>query len=301
MAMAKQNGNSLQFGIVIFAITALLTACSSNSTTGSAASTANLTSTSALAISPSTVTLTESGIYSFTASGGSGTYTYSTSTSEGASIGSTSGYYVAPSGWTGTTTVVVSDSTGTTAIATVYVTSTSSVSPITVTGSITGTLTNCVGETGGYTNTNNWQVNGSELRTINDINYTNESPINCTGLSVAGSIPANATIVGVSIGIFLINQSAGYDNGLLQSMNLINAGATVGTVNSLNQYIPGKAATFPTFTEGGSGNTWGATLTPAIVNSSSFGFSLQTFRGMDRLFLGEASTIMPQVTIYYAQ
>ncbi len=301
MAMAKQNGNSLRFGIVIFAITALLTACSSNSSTSSAPSTANLNPTSPLAISPPTVTLTEGGIYSFTASGGSGSYTYSTDTSEGGSIGS-NGYYLAPSNWTGTTTVIVTDSsTGTTAIATVYIAPTSSVSPITSTASITGTLTNCVGEVGGYLNVNNWEVNGSELRSINDALDGTESPINCTGLSVAGSIPANATIVGVKIGLYVVNQSPYYDDSYVESINLINGGSTIATESFSNQLIPGGTPSFPSIVEGGSGNNWGGVLTPAILNSSSFGFTLQMFRNGNRLFLGEASSIAPQVTIYYAE
>lgn len=271
----------------------------------SSGTTSTGTTSGALSISPSSIELYEGETYTFVASGGSGSYTYSIPTGDAGTVGSTSGVYLAPSAFTGTTLLEVSDTDGNVTYATITVVSssgsTSTGSGTSTTTSITGTLTDCVGMVGGSENTNNWQVSGTELRTIDDNNYSVESPVYCTGLSVAGSIPSTATIQGISVSIFLINQSSSTDGSLLEGLTLINAGSAIGTTDSLDLAIPGKNASFPTFTEGGSTSLWGASLTPAIVNSSSFGIDIQTYRGADRLFIGNSSSITPQVTIYYSE
>jgi hypothetical protein len=303
--MRKQNFKSFQFGsqIVLCAMLAILTtACSSSSNTA-AGSTSGAASTAAtIAISPSSVTLTEGGVYTFVGSGGTGTYTYLLLSGVG-TIDFYSGNYSAPD-TTGSAVVEVIDSGGNTASANISISSSSSTGTIigtTGTSSVTGTLNNCVGLIGGSYDVNNWEVNGTELRTINDADYFTESPINCTGFSVAGTVPSDATILGVSVSIFLINQSTGYDGSILQAMTLINLDSYIGTTSVIDQEIPGKSSTFPTFVEGANGNVWGATLTPAIVNSASFGVNIETLRGMDRLFLGQSATVIPQVTIYYTE
>lgn len=286
----------------LLAMTALLAGC--GAATGNNAATANngmSTLTSTLTISPSSVTLTEGESYTFTVSGGSGTgYTYSVPAGNQGSVTTSSaqGFYVAPSSFTGTTLLQVTDSAGDTVYANITV-STSGGGGTGTTTSITGTLNDCVGVVGGQSNTNNWQVNGTELRTINDSNNYTESPVYCTGLSVAGQIPSTAVIYGVSVSIFLINQSSSTDGSLLQSLSLVDGGALIGSIDSLGLSIPGKNSSFPTFSEGSSSDTWGAALTPSIVNSSTFGIDIQTYRGNDRLFIGESSTIVPQITIYY--
>jgi hypothetical protein len=256
--------------------------------------------TTALTFVPSTVTLTEGESYTFSATGGSGTgYVYSVPSGDEGTIDASTGYYVAPTAWTGSTPIQVVDSDGNVAYATVTVTSSSGGTTTSSTVySLTGTLLNCEGIPNS-SNVNNWQVNGTELRTINDANNYTESPIYCMGWSVAGSIPSTATIQGVSVGIYLINQSSAADGSLLQSMNLINGGTIVGAAKSLSLPIPGNTATFPTFSEGSNTDLWSGYLTPSIVNSASFGIDIQTYRGKDRLFTGDASTNLPQVTIYY--
>ena len=287
---------------LLFAVALIATGCANSATNAGTASTLSSTSASStLVISPSSVTLTPGTTYNFSASGGSGSgYTFSMYTGSTA-IGSisTSGYYYAGTSTSGgTDSVLVTDSAGNVAYASVSITSTSTTSSSVL--SITGTLTNCVGVTGGSFYENNWQANGTELRTISDQNYFQESPVNCSGLSVAGQIPATATIQGISVGVFLINQTSVADGSLLESMSLINSNSVIGTASLLNSQIPGNTATFPTFTEGSSSNLWGATLTPAIVNSSTFGISMQTYRTYNRLFTGNAASNMPQVTIYYS-
>jgi len=308
--ICKQN--HLIFGFLISVIALLVTGCGSSgnnsSTTGS--STTGVSPTT-LTISPSTLTLGEGNSYTFTASGGSGNYSFSVPSSEGY-MDASNGAYTAPSNWTGTISVEATDVTyGTIATATVTITSGSTFTgtptptptgtPTTTSGSMTGTLGTCAGiSTWGYAN--NWEVNGNELRTINDPNYYYESPVNCTGLTLTGgSIPTDATIQGVSVSLFLINQSSGFDGSILESITLLSSGSVIGTADAVNAYIPGKSATFPTFTQGQLGNNWGASLTPAIVNDRSFGITIQTYRATNRLFLGEAGSIIPQVTIYYTE
>jgi hypothetical protein len=266
--------------------------------TVSGSSTSTTTGTT-LSFVPSSVTLTEGEAYTFAATGGSGTgYVYSVPSGDEGTIDASTGYYVAPSAWTGTTPIEVSDSEGNVAYATVTITSSSSGTTSSTVLSMTGTLQTCEGIPNGN-NVNNWQVNGTELRTIDDANNYTESPIYCMGLSIAGSIPSTATIQGISVGIYLINQSSAADGSLLQTMNLINGGTILGAAKDLNLAIPGNTATFPTFSEGASTDLWSAYLTPSVVNSSSFGINIQTYRGKDRLFTGDATDNMPQVTIYY--
>jgi hypothetical protein len=267
--------------------------------TSSSSGTSTGTTGSNIQLSPSSITVAEGGTVSFAASGGYGSYTYTIDGGTG-SINSSTGLYTAASGATGTTYILVTDSDGDQAIATVTITSSSSGSTSGTVYSLTGTLQNCTGVTGGKGNTNNWQVNTGLLRTINDSNNYTESPVHCTGLSIAGQIPSTATITGVTASVYMINQSNKTDGSLLQTLNLINASEPVGTTKSLGLLIPGNTATtFPTFSEGGSADAWGATLSPTIVNSSTFGINIQTYRGNDRLFTGDESGNLPQVTIYY--
>jgi hypothetical protein len=244
---------------------------------------------SAISISPSSISLTENQSYTFTASGGSGTgYFYSVPSGIG-SISSSTGLYVAPSS-SGSSIVEVVDSLGNIAYASVTIASNTVYS-------MTATLLNCEGVTGGSGNRNNWQINGSQLRTINDSNNYTESPVYCMGLSA--EVPAGATIQGVYVEIFLINQSSTTDGSLLQSLNLIYSGGLMGSQKNLNLAIPGNKATYPNFNEGGNLDTWGAALTSTIVNDPSFGIDIQTYRGNDRLFTGVSGSALPQVTIWY--
>jgi hypothetical protein len=259
------------------------------------------TGTSSLSISPSTITLDENQSYTFAASGGSGSgYVYSVPSGSYGSVNSSTGVYLSPSAWTGTTMLEVTDSENNIAFATITVASSSggTTSP---TLNITGSLLNCAGVAGGSKNINNWQVNGSELRSINDANNSTESPVYCTGLSIAGDIPSTATIQGISVSIFLINQSSNTDGSLLQSMNLMYGGSLLGSAKTLGLSIPGISSSFPTFIEGGTADEWSAYITPAILNSASFGIDIQTYRGKDRLFIGDSSSVLPQVTIYYTE
>jgi hypothetical protein len=303
--------NKLSGPFLLLTIATLITGCGSTSATTSsnlAGTSDTATSTSGLTISPSIISLTEGETYTFSASGGSGSG-YSFAMGSGGSVAgsvTSAGYFISESSWTGTTYIILTDSAGNETYATVTISgsssgTTSSSGGGTTTNStvynMTTTLTNCEGVTGGSGSRNNWQVNGTELRTINDSNNYTESPVYCIGL--ASAVPAGATVQGIQIGVFVINQSSGTDNSELQSLSLVYAGGLLGTPKSLNLLIPGNTATFPDFTEGGTSDSWGAGLTSTIVNDASFGVDIQTYRGNDRLFTGVTGSILPQVTIWY--
>jgi hypothetical protein len=111
--------------------------CSMNSSTGSSGTTSSASedSSSALAISPSSVTLTENEGYTFTASGGSGSgYTYAVVSgyTDCGSIESSTGYFVSASDWTGTGYVSVTDSDGNVSYSEITISTTSSSSVVSI-------------------------------------------------------------------------------------------------------------------------------------------------------------------------
>ena len=97
------------------------------------------------------------------------------------------------------------------------------------------------------------------------------------------SVPANAVILGVTLtvtkvasaGTTVFDSSAGATG--FPGVRLQNAGAPLGADHSIaGQYPAGAPA--PTVYGGGT-DTWGAALTPAIVNSPTFGFLFAAFNG----------------------
>ena len=104
------------------------------------------------------------------------------------------------------------------------------------------------------------------------------------------SIPGTATITGIIISADLVSQST--TTGTLASVALWNSGGQVGSAKT-----PGTLFT-PTVTPesyGTSSDTWGGSLTPAIVNDPSFGFAMAADCDSVRVFIGIPFT----VTVYY--
>ncbi len=97
-----------------------------------------VTITSAMSISPASITLAVNNTTTFTVSGGTGPYTYSTVSGTG-TINSSTGVYTAPAS-SGSATVRVTDSLGATGDASVTVNSALSISPASQTMGINGTL-----------------------------------------------------------------------------------------------------------------------------------------------------------------
>ena len=148
-------------------------------------------------------------------------------------------------------------------------------------------------------NASQYQYNGSgggQIRTDGGV-----SPGTLTDYVIAknlpglvGAVPIGVNIVGVSVALTWQGQQSG--TGVLSNVALFYQGAVIGQIKS-----PGvlNAQTVLTTVEGGSSDTWGAILTPDIVNDSTFGFGVQVLTqesgGTDRSFFYTFT-----ITVYYA-
>lgn len=106
-------------------------------------------------------------------------------------------------------------------------------------------------------------------------------------------VPDGVTIDGVLVTLNWSGQAAG--NGSLANVSLFYQNAAYGLVKSpgaLNYLPVGSAGT--DVTQGGNTDTWGATLTPAVIRDTSFGFGVQVEVVTGRSFLYTYS-----VTVYY--
>ncbi|MGH9821810.1 MAG: hypothetical protein ACREDR_00910 [Blastocatellia bacterium] len=102
------------------------------------------------------------------------------------------------------------------------------------------------------------------------------------------TVPAGSTIVGVTVNVTLDVTPTN-----CAADNIVRLCTGVGAMTGSNQARPnttGWQTSLNTVTYGSSSSTWGATLTPAIVNSAGFGFEIQA-AGMS----GCNSTITPAV------
>ena len=99
-------------------------------------------------------------------------------------------------------------------------------------------------------------------------------------IGYAGTIPTSATILGVVVPLSVVAQAT--TTGTVAAISLCQSGAPIGTAKT-----PGTAiTTIPTVTNyGGAGDTWGASLTPAIVNDPTFGFMVSCACDSVRVFL----------------
>ncbi len=143
-------------------------------------------------------------------------------------------------------------------------------------------------------NSAQWEFVGSQLRTKSP---TPEGLQDFVVVKMGGTpftLPTNVTIDGILVDLNWIGQNAG--TGTLSIAALYYLGNQIG-----NAKFPGiQNQSFSTDTlQGGNADTWGATLTPLIVNDPSFGFGVaitkQVAGGTDRSFINSMS-----VTVYYS-
>jgi len=118
-----------------------------------------------------------------------------------------------------------------------------------------------------FTAINDWQFVSGAFRTASEPATTALGDMVCAGFGFA--IPSTANILGVVVTASLQSQNSGSASTLSQ-VSLWN-GAALGTPKT-----PGTAFTSVSTPQsyGTAGDAWGASLTPAIVNSPSFGFSM---------------------------
>lgn len=90
------------------------------------------------------------------------------------------------------------------------------------------------------------------------------------------SIPSTATILGVEVGIEKYSTDLqGRDKGV----RLVVSGSRAGDSKPAAGFWPDGAGNEAYTTYGGSTDTWGATLTPAIINASNFGVGIYADHG----------------------
>lgn len=90
------------------------------------------------------------------------------------------------------------------------------------------------------------------------------------------AIPTDATILGLVMTVEASTSNASYV-AMLPAAYLVNGGSHLGSgKNPSGAALP---ATDTVFTMGSAGDTWGAALTPAIVNSTTFGLDLYGIYG----------------------
>lgn len=139
------------------------------------------------------------------------------------------------------------------------------------------------------TGTGDWQFVGTQFRTINEPVVTALADLTFTGFT---PIPLTATVLGIEVSTDIVSQAT--TTGVLSQVALWSAGAVLGTIKT-----PGTlfTHTVTTQTYGGATDTWGAALTPAIVNDPGFGFAeAVNLPDTTRLFIGQPFSM----TIYYA-
>lgn len=142
-------------------------------------------------------------------------------------------------------------------------------------------------------NGSQYEGNGAQIRTKGGV-----SPGTITDFIIARNfgftIPDNVTIDGIQIDLNWEGQNSG--TGVLSGASLYYLGGQTGNVKFPG--IQNQSFASDTF-QGGSGDTWGASLTPAIVNDPTFGFGVQITTqlsgGSDRSFINYMKII-----VYYS-
>lgn len=109
------------------------------------------------------------------------------------------------------------------------------------------------------------------------------------------SIPSNATVKGVVVQLIADFTNSGPDNGgQIYQLSLANGTAVLGT----DVFGTSLTAVYTAYTYGSSSFLWGAALTPAIINSSSFGMR---FAGKSQTSgYSVISVYALKLTVYYS-
>jgi hypothetical protein len=143
-------------------------------------------------------------------------------------------------------------------------------------------------------NATQYEGNGTQIRTVGGVPPgTITDYIVARGFSLP-TLPTNVNIDGIQVDLNWQGQNSGTGN--LSGAQLYYLGQPIGSVK-----LPGILnQSFATDTlQGGSGDTWGATLTPGIVNDPTFGFGVQITTqnsgGSDRSFINSMS-----ITVFYS-
>jgi hypothetical protein len=142
---------------------------------------------------------------------------------------------------------------------------------------------------GAQTVSGDWQLVGTQYRTINEPVTTALSDLVFRAFPL--SIPLTSTILGVSVSTLNVSQAT--SAATVSQVSLWSAGAQLGTIKNPATPFTTSLVTAP---YGSASDNWGAGLTPAIVNSPSFGFAVAiNLPDTTRVFIGKPW----QMTVYY--
>ena len=134
-------------------------------------------------------------------------------------------------------------------------------------------------------NSSQYEANSNQLRTKGGVSVgTTTDPVIAVGFGPSLAVPSNVTVDGVTADLNWIGQYAG--TGVLSKAQLYYLGNPYGNPKFPN--VQNQSFAVDTLV-GGSNDTWGAVLTPAIVNDPSFGvgwaITTQSAGGSDRSFI----------------
>lgn len=129
-----------------------------------------------------------------------------------------------------------------------------------------------------------WQFVGTQYRTHFEPVTTALGDMTVTHCGFA--IPSAAVNIGITVSSALVSQYP--TTSVLSQVGLWYAGSLLGTAKS-----PATPFTTSVVQEfyGGPTDDWGASLTPAILNATNFGFSQAVTTDTSRVFIGEPFTV----------
>lgn len=163
-------------------------------------------------------------------------------------------------------------------------------------------MTTATGIASSTTGTTGW-TNPNNIFTSNNVYAVSASIANSatTGFIFAlgngFSVPSTATINGVSVAIEAKNALSGNGfrlRGSTDGAALVEGGSNIGTDAVTYQWV---GTTESTITVGGATSLWGASLTPTIVNSTTFGFKGKFFNLNASAQTFSVDSII--ITVYY--
>lgn len=134
-----------------------------------------------------------------------------------------------------------------------------------------------------------WEFVGTQYRTHFEPVTTSLADLVFKGFP---TVPATASILGVALSVSLVSQAS--TDGVLSQVAFFQSGASLGTIKTPN--TPFTNTDTPQ-TYGGSTDTFGASLTAAIINDPSSGIAVAVnLTDTTRLFIGEPFTL----SVWYA-
>lgn len=118
------------------------------------------------------------------------------------------------------------------------------------------------------------------------------------GTNYGFSIPVNATILGIEVGIDRASNQ--YEGDVVDSrVSIVKANGSIGTTNKASASVwPKTADEYASY--GGAADLWGETWTPADINDADFGAVLSATVGPASSILTLARVDTIRITVFYS-